>query len=111
MKRYKFEKESNNNWYVVLPEWTGAKAELQMVAGADTMLDIMSEGEDFVYLYLSLESFEGCSELIKLRDTPEIGGADYVLHSFRGIEYHLELWLCDVTAFVFGHMPNKIYIA
>jgi hypothetical protein len=40
MKTFKFEKEKDNRWYIILPEWTGEKEELEMVCGADSMLDI-----------------------------------------------------------------------
>ena len=34
----KFNKEADR-WYIDLPDWTGTKGELEMVAGADTLLD------------------------------------------------------------------------
>lgn len=110
MKSYKFE-VNNRRWYVVLPEWTGTKAELEMVCGADTMLDIIAEGESYVTLTLSLEPFEGAVTLEKIADNASAGGADYILKEFGGIQYNLEMWLCDVTSFVFGHLPQTIYLA
>ena len=38
MKNYTFNKEQGN-WYIDLSNWYGTKAELQMVAGADSLLD------------------------------------------------------------------------
>lgn len=115
MKTYTFEKNSDNKWFVVLPEYLerfpGHEAELQMVFGADTMLDIMSEGSNKVKLTLSLTEFQGCDVLNKLNDTPDVGGAMYMMPKYRGIEYNLEMWLCGVTEFVFGHMPEKIYLS
>ena len=111
MKIYNFVKESDNKWFVVLPEWEGSKSELQMVMGADTMLDIISEGLFYTSLTLSLLPFEGCDVLTKIENTPEYGGANYLMSKYRGIEYNLEMWLCSVTEFVFGHMPEKIYLS
>ncbi len=37
MKKFKFNKEAQNRWYIELPEWTGSKSELEMVFGADTL--------------------------------------------------------------------------
>ncbi len=115
MKSYKFEKNEHNKWFVVLPEYLekypGHEGELQMVFGADTMLDIIAQGEDHVYLNLALEPFEGCDELNKLHDTPDVGGAMYVMPKYKGFEYNLEMWLCGVTEFVFGFMPDKIYLS
>ena len=45
MRNYKFYKEETGRWYVDLPEWEGEKAELEMVLGADTFLEILSQGE------------------------------------------------------------------
>jgi len=41
---------------------------------------------------------------------PEIGeGAWYKLENYLGIDFRLQMWLCDVTKFVFGDFPRKIY--
>lgn len=108
----KFYKDTDNKWYVDLPEWTGEKWELEMVFGADTMLEIAAQGEDVVHLSISIEKPEadGANTLTKIRDTPDVGGALYLMKEFRGHEYNLEVWLCHVTSFVFGSLPETIYI-
>jgi hypothetical protein len=100
----------SEGWYIDLPEWPGSKAELAMVMGADIMLDMMAGGESEVLISFSNENFENAEVLTKLRDNLDIGGAHYLLSSYMGIEFSLELWLCDVTKFIFGTMPEKIYI-
>jgi len=118
----KFYKESDK-WYIDLPEWPGERWELEMVCGADTMLDIAAQGETTVYLNIldtdprynpndpnSLPILLSVDTLVKIKDTPDIGGALYMLKTFRGIEYNLEVWLCHVIEFVFGSIPEKIYI-
>lgn len=111
-RKLKFYKEADERWYVELPEWKGSKADLEMVAGADTMLNYMSEGEDHVNLHLSEEYFDGCNKLEFIRMATEIGnGAHYIMKSYAGIEFNLNLWLCDVTVFVFGKMPTYIYLS
>lgn len=115
-RRFKFEKEMND-WFVVLPEWEGSKADLQMVMGADTFLDILCEGEWHVWLTLSTEPFENSNtlELIHYGVEPSEEdleqGAWYKMKSYRGIEFDLDMWLCEVTRFVFGHLPRTIYFA
>ena len=112
MKRLKFYKESDNRWYVDLPEWTGSKAELEMVAGADSMLEYMAEGEGQVWLVLSEQEFENADKLEFLHLANEIeNGAFYKLDKYRGIEIGLEMWLCDVTKFVFGDFPKTIFLS
>jgi hypothetical protein len=97
-------------WFIDLPEWPGEIDDLAMVMGADTMLDMMAEGESRILIQFSNENFENAEVLIKLRDDLDIGGAHYLLQTYMGIEFSLELWLCDVTKFMFGTMPNKIYL-
>ncbi len=111
MKTYKFYKELSGRWYVDLPEWTGEKADLEMVAGADTMLNIMAEDQDKVNLIISLEPFEGSDELRLLYEDTLVGGGHYAMESYKGIEFKLKIWLCEVTRFVFQKMPEKIYIS
>lgn len=104
MKSFKFVKDIDTRWYIDLPDWDGLRSELEMVCGADTMLDILAQGEDVVNLTLSLEPFDHTFELHFIKY--ESGGGTYLLthpnHSF-------EVWLCHVTEFVFGHLPTVIY--
>lgn len=107
-KRYRFYKELDNKWYVYLPEWTGEKEDLEMVMGADTMLDIIGQYEDTVYLTLSTEPFDGYNYLLTFKELI-YEGCTYNLTSVNfNIEF--EVWLCAVTKFVFGDFPEKIYI-
>ena len=107
----RFYKESDNRWYVDLPEWTGTKAELEMVAGADVMLDYMCEGKNEITIVISNEMFEGGDKLDFIKLADDIGeGAYYNLFIYKGIELNLDMWLCDVTKFVFGDFPKTIFI-
>ena len=112
-RRLKFNKEFDG-WFVELPEWSGSKADLQMVCGADTFLDILCDGEWYVWLTLSDEPFTGANELkltgIGMLDGEFVdSGATYTLENYMGIPFSLDMWLCDVTLFVFGKFPETIY--
>lgn len=116
MRTFKFYKESDSRWYVDLPEWEGAKADLEMVSGADSFLEIMAEGDAQVDVILTTYSFSGADELTMTKlgriENWELGtGAWYKLSKYRGIEFDLEMWLCDVTKFVFGDFQTKIYFS
>jgi hypothetical protein len=113
VRHYKFYKDEYG-WFVDLPEWTGEKWDLQMVMGADTFLDLLSQGETEIHVTLSTEPFEGCEtlELVHLGrlEGPELGeGAWYILDEYADLPFNLKMWLCDVTKFVFGSFPSKIY--
>jgi hypothetical protein len=110
---YRFYKDEQG-WFIDLPDWEGELCDLQMVAGADTFLDLLSQGENETYLILSNEPFENC-EMLKFEhygrlESWEFGeGAWYRLKTYQGQPHDLKMWLCDVTKFLFGDLPDKIY--
>ena len=113
MKNYRFYKDEYG-WFIDLPEWEGERWDLQMVAGADTFLDLLLQGEIETYVTLSSTPFEDCEMLLFEHygrlEAWELGeGAWYVLTSYQGQDYDLKMWLCNVTKFVFGDLPDKIY--
>lgn len=109
-----FEKDSDSRWYAVLPTWTGAREDLEMVCGADIMLNIISQGSYDGSVSLFLSADEICDYdfiLHKEMDTPDIGGATYSLKGLIfGIHYEFDIWLCDVTNHVFSCLPTDIYV-
>ena len=112
MKTLDFEKTTEGRWYVVLPEWTGTKADLEMVMGADMMLDIYAQGEDKVSLSASESEAPGYDILgiIEVCSTVT-GGAYYQIGKINGIDYDFKVWLCDVTKFVFGDFPDTLFLS
>lgn len=112
MQTHRFYKEEHGGWYIDLPDYLeqgGAKGDLAMVAGADTMLDIIAQGRREVTITLDTEPFEGADELHLVR-LAEMDGGYYFLRSFEGKEVNHEMWLCGVTEFVFGGMPERIFL-
>lgn len=107
--RLDFEKEENGKWYVILPEWPYDHEELEMVEGADTLLDLLTEDDHLVSIEVETEE-------------PAIGGYDtYVLidHDDYGATYRNQnpeaqvpqIWLCNVMHFVFdGEHPETLYV-
>jgi len=105
MKTLKFKKEKYR-WYIDLPAWEGDKADLEMIAGADELLELLSNGDDTVTLEVSEKPMENAIKLKKLKHV--YGGADYKVTNYPGIT---EVWLCKVTKFVYGgYMPNYLFI-
>jgi len=107
MKKLKFNKE-NKKWYIDLPQWTGRKSALQMVSGADTLLDYLSDGKDNVELYISENKQEGFSYM-KLIEKCIFNGAYYKVEGHNDNQVNIMIWLCNVTKYVFGYFPKKIY--
>lgn len=109
-KQFKFYRY-NKRWYIDLPSYPGMQAELEMVAGADRMLDILSNFKDEIVLVISTEEFEGAEMLrfVKL-NIDEEGGAFYMMDKHNGNDLNLEIWLCPVTKFVFNSYPKAIFL-
>lgn len=106
MRNFRFQKDINGRWFIVLPEWEGEHDELEMVMGADTMLDIIAQGNDDVHLTLSIEPFENYDYILTLKEEIYEGGT----YDLKGRYVSFEIWLCHVTKFVFGEMPKTLYI-
>lgn len=114
MKTYKFYKDEFG-WFIDIPEWEGEAWDLQMVMGADVFCDLIAQGESEFYMTLSDTPLEGGDVLIFDKfgrlEGPEYGeGGWYKLKNYKGIRYEMDMWLCDVTKFVFnGDLPKHIY--
>lgn len=113
METHRFVKEYSG-WYIDLPAYLaqgGSKGDLAMVAGADTMLDIMAEGKNEVTISIDTQPFPK-ADLLELVEvcSPSMGGGYYVLHTYQQKAIEHRMWLCDVTNFVFGNLPKHIYI-
>lgn len=98
-----FEKD-NTGWYIILPSWKGPRSSLAMVAGADTLLDELSNNGNYISLDISLEHKENYLHLNKINNC-WFNGADYIVPSSGK-----KVWLCNVTKFVFGNFPKDIYV-
>lgn len=101
-------------WYIDLPEYLkqgGAKEDLQLRAGTDKLLKRFARSRNQVTLAIDTEPFEGADvlELAELRHD-EKGGAIYRMVTINGQQHVANFWICDIALFVFGDMPEKIYI-
>lgn len=101
----KFERFDDGRWFVVFPEYEGPQEDLEMVEGADKFLDMVTEDNLEVNLYVSTEElvFGITFELISHDDF----GAYYNVLGFP--EYEGTIWLCNVAHEFFGEHPEKIY--
>jgi hypothetical protein len=105
MKNLKFEKENDGKWYIVLPEWEGAHNELEMVAGADVLLDSISKDGKYCEINVSEEPINNSIKLTL--DRPASGGGVYNVDNHPSV---MQIWLCHVTKFVYeGKLPETLY--
>lgn len=103
MKTFIFNREGRL-WYIDLPEWTGDKKDLLMVAGADKLLDKLSGGKPTIRLTISEDTPTemGFEKIKKIMNTPPFGGAMYSTK-------YWPIWLCKVVEFIYGRMPEVLY--
>jgi hypothetical protein len=77
MQTHTFYKEAYGGWYIDLPEYLeqgGSKGDLAMVAGADTMLDIVAGANNRLTITMDTKPFEGADEIRLVRvSEPSIG--------------------------------------
>jgi hypothetical protein len=113
MNTYTFVKK-DGRWHVDAPTYLqqgGNTDDLAMTYGADAMLNLMSNGNDSVTLTLNTEPFDN-ADVLELVQTckPFMEGGYYSMNKHNGAPINYNMWLHDVTRFVFGDTPDKIYI-
>ena len=107
----RFYKNAKHEWYADIPEWGGNIADLQMVEGADELLNWIAIAGDECKLLMANTPIENAEilDLVYVREENLGGGGDYLLEKFRGEFKNHKLWLCHVTEFVFKQLPERIY--
>jgi hypothetical protein len=126
----RFYKE-NGMWYIDLPEFLeaglGTKNNLLMVAGADTLLNILTDDGTEAVIEFGDERFDGCNVQLDMNEmgkdqalldavghAPVDYGAYYSAYNTQWLGYEFKLssvWLCPVTEYVFGgKYPERIYL-
>ena len=97
-------------WYADVPGWKGSIASLEMVSGCDDFLDDLCVNGHFVTLEISTDNpgLEYQAELIHL---DAFGGTYKLSKPFEALDGTVKdtIWLCNVTKYVFGDHPKKLY--
>lgn len=104
-----FERDANGSWFAVLPEWEGPRAALLMVAGADTLLELLSEGKDRITLHVTND--HEVSDVWRRRQTLYTCKATSDSGNYFVDIVNMDIWLCGVCVFVFSGYPTFIYFA
>lgn len=110
-RKIRFYKNAKSEWYADIPEWAGDDADLQMIEGADELLEWVSKSKEECKLLMADERLED-AEILKLvyaREANLGGGGDYLLEHYKGEIKNHKLWLCHVTEFVFKSLPEILY--
>ena len=102
--KLKFYREEDNKWYVNLPGYPGDKEELEMILGADQMLDNLSNYTDNIELDVDIEPLTGTYIVLNKQEEDDFGA------TYTSAQFDFPIWLCAVTVHIFKHFPDKIYI-
>lgn len=119
--------KDDTGWYIdlqsLIEDGTFSKANLAMVAGADTLLDILSNNGKELTVQFEDKKFKGWEyqlegmgiskdeEYLESVGHPIEYGGDYICTNPPKNNFHHELWLCQVCSFLFGgEFPKYIYI-
>lgn len=104
-----FYRDPDGRWYVDFPEYIdngyGSKANLEMVAGADNMLEHFATNGEVMITFSNRELDQYDLSLKRVLIDP--WGATYVMGDFP----FKPVWLCNVSKFIFkGKHPRNIYL-
>ncbi|MCH5345774.1 MAG: hypothetical protein J1E63_01615 [Muribaculaceae bacterium] len=102
-----FERFDDGRWYVVFPEYDGPQEDLEMVEGADKMLDALITDGMLVTIDVNLEqpAFQECF-ILDLKSHDDFG-AYYSVNDCQ--QFTDDVWLCNVVHEFFGEHPERIY--
>ena len=104
---FDFERWEDGRWFVILPEWDGDQEDLEMVEGADKMLDSLTTDGMYSSLGISLEGPEDEDYFTLDIEAHDEDGAFYNVigcDNFEGT-----IWLCNVMHFVFGEHLDRLF--
>lgn len=120
----KFEKTKDDKWYIVLPSYPGASADLEMIDGADKFLDAIDINDDSTVLVDIIHHGNGLNTFVcvknpiwefNLLEVVEQVGAYYEAklkcdESGKLYQVKFKVFLCEVTEWLLGYFPKRIFI-
>ncbi len=97
-------------WFVDIPCEIGRVLEMQMVDGADKLLDeILHIEENDCQAYVEITYDDEPDIILEKTESDEIGASYFVNSKIDGITTKT-IWLCNVCIEVLGEHPNSIPI-
>ena len=93
----------SNRWFIDIP-WDGMIEDLEMVSGSDLFLDTISNGKKMITLEVGTSQIYEGTKLSKVREDEY--GAFYKVYTY---EFKGEIWLCNVTKYLFDIFPDEFW--
>lgn len=98
-----------DGWFVDLPNWPGPQSALAMVQGADTFLERLGKRNPEVLVEISTQP-QPESEWFSVNYVQRHPAGDGAYYRTLHFGQPHDMWLCGVTEFVLGRMPEVIYV-
>ena len=112
------------HWYINLPEFLekglGERDSLKMVDGADTFLDIITQGSNRVSILINTDEFGGYDAMLKrepLKENKAVNnpaaqnGAHYLIDTLNGKPFNHRLWFGAALEYLLlGNFPERVYL-
>ncbi|MCU7551032.1 hypothetical protein OCK74_18075 [Chitinophagaceae bacterium LB-8] len=112
MNTFSFTKE-NGTWYINLKNDLKIfnKSDFVLLEGSTPLLDYLSNEKKNITLAIDTIPFDKAFnlQLTQMSNSPA-GGGYYELRDHRGRVIQEEVWLSDIPLFVFGDIPEHIYL-
>ena len=108
---YTFEREEGM-WHVHYPRYPERgwdRRDLRMAEGAHKFLNALSNGVKKLRLQISVQPQENAGKL-ELVEHCKDSSAVYLFTPATGQSSDALCWICDFALFVFGDMPDSIYV-
>lgn len=115
IRNLKFVKEPDG-WFIDLPEWKGDHDDLQMIAGADKLIEFAAAGRSEVNVRLLRKNTTEPVKVALARRQYSHGGAIYDVIDYTGAIFTskqlpvAEIWICSVTRYVLHVFPEVLNI-
>ena len=101
-------------WFIHLPDYEGHYSELEMVLGADVLCDMIDTFDTgYITATISTEPKESnftTKEYVLDFVNSTVSNGEQDGANYRLREWKLDVWLCNVTKYVFGEFPATIYV-
>ena len=102
-------------WFVHLPDYPGHYSDLEMVLGTDVMCD-MIDTYNIGHITVIVDTEPSENQFTTTEYTLDFinstkgsdGEQDGALYKLKELDW--DVWLCNVTKYVFGEFPATIYI-
>ena len=100
--------KENNKWYADIPNHI--KEENEMVCGADTMLEMLANGNSTIELLITEFALSGTDPIFCSIKEHDEDGAWYNVYHENGQKCYGEIWLCNVMHDVTNEHPKEFYV-